>query len=575
MFEKLKEFWSIYSKYFKEKKISIVCLSVLVMAVTVIDGFSPLIYGNTIDSISVKDMRTTVGLIFLSFLLAIFRSVIGSIEGKKTACITVAISNKIKKRLFEKIIKMQADKLDNYTKGELFNRLEDSCDSTVQFYIEISKSLIFIIINTVVPLIFIFNISSKLSILAIMVLPLMFLITLFFQKKINKIQSEFVKCRDRYTGYVYNSIETVEGIRAFQIEDIAVSGYKKWLSSIFNIFKKQQNIGVILKSLQDITIAGFNFAVLFMAARYIMSGSLTIGSLVSFCIYIEMLFTAIASIMTFSVSYQQNVINIERILDIEKAPSEINKSPEVIISEQIKKIEAKNLDFAYCNNRKVLKRLNVKIDNPGWYSIVGENGCGKSTFLKILEKFYNCEKNRFFINDYDICDIDYFSLRKQIAYAAKKDYLINGTIRDNLQIANIDLDDQDIEMALKKVGLYEFVQSLDSGIETVIGEGAIKLSSGQFQKLTLARIVLRKSSVILIDEVTSDLDAASEQEIISVIKELSKNKIVISIAHRSSFIIPSDMIFYMNDGCFLETGTHEELLSKCLIYKKMFSTLSN
>lgn len=101
------------------------------------------------------------------------------------------------------------------------------------------------------------------------------------------------------------------------------------------------------------------------------------------------------------------------------------------------------------------------------------------------------------------------------------------------------------------------------------------MSSGQFQKLTLARIVLRKSSVILIDEVTSDLDAASEQEIISVIKELSKNKIVISIAHRSSFIIPSDMIFYMNDGCFLETGTHEELLSKCLIYKKMFSTLSN
>lgn len=575
MLDKLKEFWKTYSRHFKERKISIVFLSILMILVAIIDGVSPLIYGNTIDGITQNNMKYTFGLILLSFILAIIRSIISSIEGRKTACLILSIANKIKSSLFEKTIKMKASKLDIYTKGEIFNRLEDSCNNTVKFCVELSKSLIIIVINTVVPLIFIFRISVNLSVFALMVLPLMFLVTLLFQRVINKIQSEFVKNKDEYTVFVYNSLESIEGIKSFQIEDTAMSGFQRSISNIFYIFKRQQNIGVALRILQDVIIAVFNFIVLYLAASYIMSGKFTVGNLVSFSIYIEILFTAISSIMTFSISYQQNVIDITRILDIEHAPFEVNTLDYKIIDEPIIKIEANHLNFSYSNGKRILKNLNLKINEPGWYSLVGENGCGKSTFFKILEKFYDCEKNMFFINDYDICDIDYNSLRNQIAYVSKKNYVVNGTIRDNLKIVDDNLNDQDFIRALEIVGLYNFIHSLDDGIDTVIGEGALKLSSGQLQKLMIARIVLKQSSVILIDEVTSDLDAVSEQEIVNVIKALSKDKIVISIAHRSSFIIPSDKIFYMHDGFIWESGTHEELMSNCLIYKKMFQSFLN
>lgn len=571
----LKLFWKQYSKYFTEQKWSFLFLIILVMLVTIISSVTPIIYGNTIDSISSFDMKKSVLLISISFFLAIIHSIIETIEGRKSAYLALHISNKIKNNLFEKIIRMTVSNLDTFTKGELINRLENSSDSVVLYFINIAKNIILILINTIVPLIFIFRISTKLSIIAIMMMPIMFTLTLLFQKRINKTQIEYVKNTDVYTTHMYNSIENIESLKAFQTENIAILEFKNCLSRIFSIFCKQQNIGFTLKILQDSLVACFNFIVLFLAANYIVAGELTIGSLVSFVIYIEMLFNAVATLMTFSLSYQQNAINIERILEIENTPSEVDISSEVNIINSIYKIDIKNLDFKYQKGRMILKNLNMKISNPGWYTIVGENGCGKSTLFKILEKFYECEKNHILINDFDLNDIKYGYIRNQIAYASKRDCIINGTIKENIKMIDDSLDDTDIINVLKAVNLYDYIKSLELGLETLIGENAIKLSSGQLQKLTLAKIILKKSSVILFDEVTSDLDINSEQEIIQIIKKLSREKIVISIAHRSSFIIPSDKIFYMYNGCFYDSGTHDELIARCPIYRNLFLTLQD
>ncbi|MCL6884951.1 ABC transporter ATP-binding protein/permease [Clostridioides difficile] len=537
----------------------------------------PYLYGLIIDSISKFDMNKTLVLISINFIISIIHSIFESYEIKKSSCLAVQISNNIKNDIFKNILIMKMSNLDIYTKGELINRIENSSDATVQYFLQIIKNAVVTIINLIFPLIFIFNISGELSLTAMAIMPLMMIITFLFQSKINKLQKENSENSDLYKTHIYHSIDTIENIRAYQIENQVMSVFKNNLLKIFKVFTSQQNVGQGIKVLQDIMISIFNFIVLLIASHRIASGEMQIGSLVSFAMYIGIFFEAVASIMTFSLGYEQNIVNIIRILEIGNADLENNSDSLLSANElcDITEIKIKNLNFAYKGKDLVLNNLSIEIMNAGWYSIIGDNGCGKSTLLKVLEKFYDCEKNTIFINGNDICDIAYNDLRREICYTSKNHYILNATIRDNLKISGNGISDFEIENALKNAGLYDFIMTLSDGLNTLIGDGAMQLSSGQKQKLMLARVMLRKSSVILIDEATSDLDIHSEQEIIKIMKKLSKDKIILSISHRTSFIVQSDKIFCMGKGCFYDSGTHEELLSRSVFYKNIFLALLN
>lgn len=204
---------------------------------------------------------------------------------------------------------------------------------------------------------------------------------------------------------------------------------------------------------------------------------------------------------------------------------------------------------------------------------MGENGCGKSTLLKILFGLYHVDSGMFFINGLDINLLPIEYIRKEIIYTSKEIFIIDDTIKNNLKLANENATDKDIEQACECSGLKSDFDLFDKKIDTILGAGGMQLSSGQKQKMNFARALLRKGSVYIFDEITSDLDGVAEKNIVEKIRELAVNNIVFFITHRTYPLTYSDNIFVLKDGRILHSGNHIELLKKSEYYKELFSLL--
>ena len=565
------EFLKLFSKEFGKNKKYIVAVCTLVVLAAGIGAIAPFIYGKTIDSITQRKYEIALGLVGVGVIIDILKTYFNSFNGKITAELIIKISNSIRCILSEKVYRMKVECFDKYSKGEIVNRIQESTEDVVGFYIEFFKNLTMLGINLFVPLFFMFFISMKLSMFTLLTMPIIFAIVLLFQTKIKKIQEELVKNQDEYTSYLYESLDNIDGIKAYQIEGKAVLKIKKLLNNIASIFNSHLKISLVIKVIQDHLIAIFDAMILVISINSISNGTLTIGEMISFIVYLDILMGAISSLSSLSISYKENHVNIMRIIEIEKVSLEA-KGEDIGLN-TIKKIEFVNLRFGYEKEKELLKNITFKIEKPGLYVIVGENGCGKSTILKLLLKFYYCHSEELFINDKDINDIGSGELRNEISYLSKNNFVMRASIYENIKMVVEHATDQEIWQALCTVGLKNFILSLDKGYNTEIGDGALTLSSGQIQKLMLARIILKKSSLILLDEVTSDLDPVSESEIIKIIKELAKTKIVISVAHRTQFVNSGDFIIHIHNGTMVDIGKHEELMLHSALYKEMFGEL--
>ncbi len=234
-------------------------------------------------------------------------------------------------------------------------------------------------------------------------------------------------------------------------------------------------------------------------------------------------------------------------------------------------IEMRNLSFSYDGKTNVIDNLNIKINSGSKIAIVGESGAGKSTFFNLLLKFIYPNSGEILFNNQKISDLTKQSWYSGITYLSQKPYLFYRTIEENLKISNENATEQEIRQAIEFANLTEFVNSLPNGINTIIGEKGINLSSGQIQRIAIARAFLKKSRLILLDEPTANLDAEIEDELQSKINKLSENKTVITIAHRLNTVISADFIFVFEKGKIVETGTHQFLLQQKGKYFEYFS----
>ena len=260
-------------------------------------------------------------------------------------------------------------------------------------------------------------------------------------------------------------------------------------------------------------------------------------------------------------------VNIDRINGIFSEPAETVKT-ECIEIKNVNKIQIKNLAFSY-TNKEILDGLNLQIESPGLYSLVGINGSGKSTVLKLIIGLYEYNKGNIWINNMIINNLSLYEYRERISYIPKQPFLFNESIEYNLTLGKT-IDRERIEFVCRQVGLYEFIKEQEQKYETIVGEGGIFLSSGTKQKISIARAALKDSTLWLGDEITSDLDGQVEADVIGYLKKLSAEKIIIMVSHKISSIEKSDKIFVINEGCIVSEGTNAELMEKDLLYRKMF-----
>ena len=311
---------------------------------------------------------------------------------------------------------------------------------------------------------------------------------------------------------------------------------------------------------------------IFISAKLVVKNELEVSNFFSFLAAMMLAYQPVRSLATLNITIQQGLTGARRVLPI---IDDINEIKDVPNAKELRLFESEikfeNVNFEYKKNEtQILKSINLTIPGKKMTSLVGHSGAGKSTILNLIPRFYNIFTGDIKIDNQSIYDSTISSLRKNISLVSQDTTLFDDTIRNNIAYANLDASDEEIKNAAKFAFADEFIDKLPKNYDTIIGENGIRLSGGEKQRLSIARAILKKSSIILLDEATSSLDAETENKIQKAITFLTEGKTTIVIAHRLSTILNSDKIYVIDKGQVVGEGKHNELLVNSKIYKNFY-----
>jgi ATP-binding cassette, subfamily B, bacterial MsbA len=412
----------------------------------------------------------------------------------------------------------------------------------------------------------------KLSLMAIMMIPLASIAARSLGKRIGKVSTEAQVKSGFLNSYLMEIFKNHKLIKIFQKESYENIRAEKYISELVEKEKKNQIIfnraSPIMETLTGIMIA----ALIFYSGKMIGNNELNINNFFSFLAAMMLAYQPVRSLATLNIAVNQGLSAAKRILPIIDDKGKIveeTKLPTLKINKG--NIEFRNVFFEYNNQEtSVLNAINLKIHGGKMTSLVGHSGAGKSTVLNLIPRFYDRKSGDILIDDTSIYKVKLSSLRSNISLVSQETTLFDDTVKNNIAYANLDASESEIKEAAKLSFVEDFINSLPNKYDTLIGENGVRLSGGEKQRLSIARAILKKSPIILLDEATSSLDADTESKIQEAINYLTKNRTTIVIAHRLSTILKSDNIFVIDHGKLAAEGKHDELLNSSNIYKNFY-----
>lgn len=456
--------------------------------------------------------------------------------------------------------------------GEIISRFNDA--SKIRDAISSATLTLMIdVIMAIVGGIILYVQSSKLFVTCFIPIALYLILVFVFKNSLEKVNRNVMEDNAKLTSYLVESIEGIETVKAFNGErKVNLETEKKFIKLIKSVFKYNyvNNIQCSLKG----TVKGiFGICILWLGVYLSIKGEVTVGTLISFNALLAYFIEPIERVINLQPQLQSAMVAADRLgeildLETEKAVNEDKKiNPKTLLGN----IELKNIDFRYGARQLILKNISMNIKPGEKIALVGESGSGKTTIAKLLMDFYDVEKGEILINTYNIKDINKEALRDKISYISQDSFFFSGTIRENLQFANEEATYEEIIDACKKAQIHDYINSTPTRYETLLEEKGANLSGGQRQRLAIARALLKKPEILIMDEATSNLDTITEKAIENTIEECTKNVTTIIIAHRLSTIMKCDRIFVMDKGQVIEEGTHEDLLRLRGYYYKLWT----
>ena len=412
----------------------------------------------------------------------------------------------------------------------------------------------------------------KLSLVSIIMIPLAGFFSKKLGKRVGKVVTEAQEKSGYLTTYLVELFKNHRLIKIFQRENYEKIRADKNLSQLKDKNKKIQTVYVRMSPVME-TLTGIMIAILiFYSAKLISKGELEINNFFSFLAAMMLAYQPVRALSTLTMNLNQGLSAASRILPIIDQKNDINETPDakpiVIRNSEIK---FKNVDFAYDIKESItLSSVNLEFKGGKMTSLVGHSGSGKSTILNLIPRLYDARGGDITIDDQSIYKSTIGSLRKEISLVSQDTTLFDDTIKNNIKYAKEDATDEEIYKVAKMSFCEEFINNLPDKFNTLIGENGVRLSGGEKQRLSIARAMIKKSSIILLDEATSSLDSETETKIQNALKILTKNKTTIVIAHRLSTILSSDNIYVIDAGKVIDSGRHENLLNNSELYKSFY-----
>jgi len=412
----------------------------------------------------------------------------------------------------------------------------------------------------------------KLAIISIIMIPLASVSAKTLGKRMSKVATEAQEKSGFLTTYLVELFKNHKLIKIFQKEEFEKERANKHLSELKEKNQKIQTVFIRISPIME-TLTGIMIAILiFYSGKLMSNGEVDINNFFSFLAAMMLAYQPVRSLSTLNITLNQGLSAAARIMPIiDQKNNIINAQNAGIIKIKNSDIKFKNIEFSYEQNEKTtLKSVNLEFSGGKMTSLVGHSGSGKSTILNLIPRFYDAQYGDITIDNQSIYKSKIESLRKEISMVSQETTLFDDTIKNNIKYANERATDEEVHKVAKLSFCEEFINKLPNKYETLIGENGVRLSGGEKQRLSIARAMLKKSSIILLDEATSSLDSETENKIQEALKILTRNKTTIVIAHRLSTILNSNNIYVIDSGQVVDSGKHNDLMSKSELYKSFY-----
>ena len=426
---------------------------------------------------------------------------------------------------------------------------------------------------TLIALLFVmFYQNWKLSLIAMIMIPIASIVSQALGKRVKKVVTEAQEKSGSLNSYLIELFKNHQLIKIFQREEYESTRADQHLGQLKDKNKKIAIIFVRMSPIME-TLTGIMIAILiYYSGKLALKGEIDVGGFFSFLAAMMLAYQPVRALSTLNMTIKQGLSAASRILPIIDNKNKITDHQDALdINIKNSTINFKNINFKYnLEEKDVLKNINIHMPGGKMTSLVGHSGSGKSTLLKLIARFYDAQSGDIFIDEQSIYKTKIKSLRNQISLVSQDTTLFDDTIKNNIAYAKKDASDEEIIAASRFSYSHDFIDKLPNKYETIIGENGVRLSGGEKQRLSIARAMIKKSPIILLDEATSSLDAETESKIQDALKILTKDKTTIVIAHRLSTILNSDQIYIIDAGNVVANGKHDELLNNSKLYKNFY-----
>ena len=555
-------FWK-FKRFFYE----VLAASCLLQIFTLI---TPLFTQVIIDKVLVHKGLSTLDVLMTGLIIiAVFQMVLGYLRTYIFTVLTNKVDVVLGARLYNHIVSLPLRYFESRRVGETVARVKEL--ETIRSFI--SGSSLVLIIDTAFCFIFIiamFWYSPMLCLVAIALIPFMVLLNLIATPIYRKrIQTKF-EANAENQSFLVESVTGASTVKALALEqrfsrrwEDLLGHYVKTSFDVNNVANVANSIGGFLQHLSTLLI-------LWVGAHQVMAGKLSVGQLVAFQMLAGQVSGPVLRLVSVWQQFQQTRISIDRIGDIMNLPKESDGRGEMSPIRQ-GEIFFEKVSFRYSHDEpQAVKNINVKLAPGVMVGIVGPSGSGKSTLVKLLQRMYDPEEGRIFVDNIDISKYNPAAYRRQIGTVLQENYLFCGTVRENIAIARPGATMGEVEQAARMSGAHDFIVQMKAGYDTLIGERGDSLSGGQRQKIAISRAMLANPRILIFDEATSALDALSEKDVLDAIQKVRKNRTVLMIAHRLAAVQKADVILVMNKGSIVEYGSHEQLMKLNGMYATMY-----
>ena len=524
-----------------------------------------------------RDMNALIRLILLSLAVTLGANLIGVLESYLNSWIAQHITYDMRNSMYRHLQEMSQRFFTTNNQGDIITRMTSDIDGVQRVITNTLTDILSNSITLIVAVVVMYRQNWLLATLGILIVPLFVIPTRTAGRTRWSLTRESQECSDEING-ILNETMSVSGqllVKLFGREDREYERYRAANEKMINLNIRESMAGkwfmVILNTTSSVGPMLLYLAGGILMMRY--NSDITVGDITVLVGLLGQMYRPVNQLLNIQVDWIRSMAMFTRIFEYYDMPAEIQNAPDAVIPESTDgSVTFDHVEFYYEPDRQILKDVSFRLKSGDCIAIVGPSGSGKSTMINLIPRLYDAVSGTITFGGIDVKKLDLHFLRDHVGIVSQETYLFNGTIRDNLLYARSDATEQELIEACKKANIYDFISSQEKGLDTMVGNRGLKLSGGEKQRISIARVLLKDPALLIFDEATSALDSISEQKIQEAIEPLIQSRTSILIAHRLSTILAADEILVVSGGVIVERGSHAKLVKAGGVYTELYNT---